>query len=182
MNPAASKPLTTIHRAPTSAQTSEQRELEDNIPKHLPFSLKFSTQKEKLFRDLENEKWVRDLEMEIKNTGDKPIYFIQFALLPDFGKAPGDRSLGLTIQYGRDELAPFETATAEDVPVKPGETGLMRVREMEVQGWDWIKKKEHWPEQWSRPKKVSLYFQELHFGDGTGFLNGGGEPHKRSTN
>ena len=162
--------------ATTSAQASEDRKLEDKVPRHLPFSVKLKTEKEKSFKDQQNVKWVRDLELEIKNTGDKPIYFIQFALVPDFGKAPTERTLALTIQYGRDKLVGFETATAEDVPIRPGEKVCLKVRDMEIEGWDHFKEVEHWPEEWSKPKRVSLEFVELNFGDGTGFEGGDGTP------
>jgi len=156
---------------------SETRVLENKLPKHLPIVVQLKREKEKAFKELSNERWVRDFEMEVTNTGDKPIYFIQFVLVPDFGKAPTERRLALTIQYGRDQLVLFETAlTAEDVPIKPGEKVLLRVVEMEAEGWDHFKQAEHWPEQWSKPKKVTLFFVQLNFGDGTGFDGGGASP------
>lgn len=178
---ASSKPLATDKgAAATSAQASEERQLEDKVPKHLPFSVKLKTEKEKAFKDLNNDRWVRDFELEVKNTGDKPIYFIQFDLAPDFGKSPTERTLALTIQYGRDELVYFETAlTAQDVPIKPGEKVILKVRGDEIDGWDHFKEVEHWPEHWSKPKKVSLLFELLSFGDGTGFEGGDGTPHDR---
>ena len=42
-----------------------ERELEDEIPKHLPIKIKV--------KHLNNEKWTRDLEVEVKNTSNKPI-------------------------------------------------------------------------------------------------------------
>ena len=179
--PAAYGPLTTNKAAfATATQASEERQLDDKIPKHLPFTVKLKTEKEKAFRDLRNEKWVRDFELEVKNTGDKPIYFIQFDLVPDFGKAPTERTLGLTIQYGRNELAYFDTAlTPQDVPIKPGEKVFLKIRADEMDGWDHFKEVERWPELWSKPKKVTLYFEELSFGDGTGFEGGDGHPHER---
>ena len=180
LNPAASKPLATNKSASaTSAQASEERQLEDKIPKHLPISVKLRTEKEKATKDLKNEKWVRDFELEVKNTGEKPIYFIQFDLVPDLGKAPTERTLGLTIQYGRDDLVYFDTPlTAQDIPIKPGENVFLKIRDMEVEGWDHFKEVEHWPERWSKPKKVTLEFIELSFGDGTGFDGGDGAPHE----
>ncbi len=154
--------------------------MEDKIPKHLPISVKLRTEKERAFKEENNEKWFRDFELEVKNTGDKPIYFIQFDLVPDFGKAPSERTPALTIQYGRDELVYFDTAlTPQDVPIKPGEKVFLRARNEEIEGWEHFKAVEQWPEHWLKPKKVSLLFEVLSFGDGTGFEGGGGVPHER---
>src|SRR5215212_7525461 len=69
---------------PSLAQSPEERELEDRIPKHLPIKVKIKKEKEEAFKDLKNEKWVRDFELEITNTGDKPIYFLSLLIdLPE---------------------------------------------------------------------------------------------------
>lgn len=142
--------------------------------------MRLKAEKENAFRDLRNEKWVRDFELEVRNTGDKPIYFIQFDLVPDFGKPPTERTLALTIQYGRNELIYFDTAfTAQDVPIKPGEKVFLKIRDEEMDGWEHFKEVQHWPEHWSKPRKVSLEFEVLSFGDGTGFEGGDGTPHDR---
>src|SRR4028118_1708036 len=49
----------------------EERELEDKIPKHLPLKIKV--------KNLNNEKWARDVEVEVTNTGDKPIYHLSLS-------------------------------------------------------------------------------------------------------
>jgi hypothetical protein len=173
-----SKPTSPAQNSPTTfRRQSESRVLENEVPKHLPIVVQLYREKEKAFRQLDNEKWVRDFELEVTNSGDKPIYFIQFALVPDFGKPPTERTLALTVQYGRDQLMFFETAlTAEDVPIKPGEKVLLKVVEMEAKGWDHVRQRDHWPEHWSKPKKATLFFERLNFGDGTGFDGGGGSP------
>ena len=79
---------------PSVAQSSEERELEDRIPKHLPIKVKIKKEKEKAFKDLKNEKWIRDFELEVTNTGDKPIYFLDFILsLPEI-TAPDGNEIG----------------------------------------------------------------------------------------
>src|SRR5947209_4753818 len=60
----------------SSTAQSEERVLEDTIPKHLPIKVKIKKEKEKAFKDLKNEKWLRDFELEVTNTGDKPIYYL----------------------------------------------------------------------------------------------------------
>ncbi len=70
--------------APSFAQSAEEREMEITIPKHLPIKVRMKEEKEKAFKDLKNEKWVRDLELEVTNTGDKPIYLLHFlVILPE---------------------------------------------------------------------------------------------------
>src|SRR6267142_246433 len=61
-------------------QPKEERELEDTIPAHVPIKVKIKAEKEQAFKDLSNEHWVRDLEIEVKNTGTKPIYFLHLQL------------------------------------------------------------------------------------------------------
>ena len=61
--------LVRVVLVPSIAQSTEERELEDKIPKHLPIKVKIKKEKEKAFKDLKNEKWLRDFELEITNTG-----------------------------------------------------------------------------------------------------------------
>lgn len=58
------------------AQSEEDgRKLEDEIPKHIPLKIKIKKEKEKEFKDLKNEKWARDFELEVTNTGRRPSIF-----------------------------------------------------------------------------------------------------------
>src|SRR5215510_753529 len=76
---ATSHPATT--QAPEKTpKPATVRLLENRVPEHLPIRVKIRREKEKTFRDLNNENWARDLELEVKNIGDKPIYFLDFAL------------------------------------------------------------------------------------------------------
>src|SRR5215212_3668287 len=72
------------------AQSAEERKMEITIPKHLPIKVGMKEEKEKAFKDLKNEKWVRDFELEITNTGDKPIYVLSFiVILPEITDGGG---------------------------------------------------------------------------------------------
>jgi len=64
-----------------SQPQKEERELEDKIPKHLPIKVKIKAEKEKEFKDVDNPHWARDFELEVKNTGTKPIYRLGLLLL-----------------------------------------------------------------------------------------------------
>jgi hypothetical protein len=65
-------------------QEKEERQLEDATPKHVPIKVKIKKEKEEAFKDLKNEQWLKELELEVTNTGNKPIYFLVFVLtLPE---------------------------------------------------------------------------------------------------
>lgn len=160
---------------PGSAQSTEERELEDKIPKHLPIKVKIKKEKEKAFKDLKNEKWLRDFELEITNTGDKPIYFLSLALSLPGITAPNGYEMGFSIHYGRGQLIDIETkAGPDDVPIKPGETYVYTFSEIRLLNWERFRREGNKPD----PKKVIMHFQGLSFGDGTGFVgtDGGAVP------
>jgi hypothetical protein len=170
--------LISVRLAPSIAQSSEERELEDKIPKHLPIKVKIKKEKEKAFKDLKNEKWVRDLELEVTNTGDKPIYLLRFILvLPEITDETG-RNVAFTLHYGRDELGDVITKAApDDIPINPGETHVFKIYEGQVLGWESFARKQ----KKSPPKKIDLKFQMLSFGDGTGFIGTEGTAIPRRT-
>src|SRR5215213_1699807 len=161
---------------PSVAQSTEERELEDRIPKHLPIKVKIKKEKEKAFKDLKNEKWVRDFELEITNTGNKPIYFLSLIItLPEitapYQIGPDENKMGFSIHYGSRHLYNIETrAGPDDISIKPGETYVHKFSDLEVEGWELFRKRENKPDA----KKLMLDFQILSFGDGTGFWGNDG--------
>lgn len=59
----------------TTAQSSEsKRQLDNRVPSHLPVKLKIKKENEEGFQNVKNEHWISDFELEVKNTGDRPIY------------------------------------------------------------------------------------------------------------
>jgi hypothetical protein len=158
---------------PSIAQSTEERVLEDKIPKHLPIKVKIKKEKEKAFKDLQNEKWARDLELEITNISNKPIYYLSLLLLLPETKAPNGRQIVFPLRYGRGELIDFRTQLQPaDVPLAPGESYVLKIPYREAKGWENFQSKENKP----APKKVQLKFQLLNFGDGTGFMRNDGAP------
>jgi hypothetical protein len=165
------------------AATPDERELKDTIPKHLPIKVKIKKEKEKAFKDVKNEKWLRDFELEVTNTGDKPIYFLSLAIsLPEI-TAPDGVGIAFPLHYGRRELGDIETkAGPDDIPIKPGETYVFSLPEITAVSWERFKRRENRPD----PKKLILHFQILSFGDGTGFFRTDGiavphAPNERSS-
>lgn len=156
---------------PSSAQSSTDRQLEDKVPKHLPIKVKLKKEKEKAFRDLKNEKWTRDFELEVTNTGNKQIYFLSLLIVLPEITAPDGNNMGFSLHYGRSKLGDIETkAEADDIPIKPGETHVFSLRALEVEGWERFRQRENKPDA----KKLILKFQILSFGDGTGFWGNDG--------
>lgn len=149
----------------------EEREIEDKIPKHLPIKVKVKNVEK--VKNLKNAEWLRDVEIEVKNTGNKPIYYLRISLFfIDVEAWPGER-YGFPLRYGRPELIDFaETLKPEDIPIKPGDSYTFRVPVTFVKGWEHFKKKE----SKSHPKKIGIDFHVLNYGDGTGFNTTGGLP------
>ena len=152
--------------ATVSAKTQqEKRKLEDEIPRHVPLRAKIKKEKEKEFKDLNNEKWARDFELEVTNIGDKPIYEFYLLLVLDIKDVSGQNVLA-PVYFGRTELGDIRVkATPDDVPVKPGESVILRIHPGQLDAWDIVKRKENW----ELPRRIRVKFQFLNFGDGTGY-------------
>ncbi|HEV7893296.1 MAG TPA: hypothetical protein VGP08_21950 [Pyrinomonadaceae bacterium] len=162
-----------------AAQTpaKEEREVEDKIPKHLPIKVKIK--KEEKLKDSENDEWLRDVEVEVTNTGTKPIYFIEIRLtLPN--ALDDEKNTGYNLYYGRRELIKFdEPVRPDDVPLKPGETVTLGVPDLENEMVSW--KHFRAKGRLRNPKKMYFRFLVMNFGDGTGFVGTSGTaiPEKR---
>ena len=145
---------------------SEEREIEDKIPKHLPIKVKIKKEKESAVKDLGNEKCMRDFELEVNNAGNKPIYFLYIVVeMPEI-RAPNGTIISFPLVYGRTELGSIESkAEPDDIPIKPGETIVLNAHDGNVRGWDLFRRDHNKPQ----PKKLALRFVMLTFGDGTGF-------------
>jgi hypothetical protein len=154
-------------------QEKEERQLEDTTPKHVGIRVKIKKEKEKSFKDLNNERWLRDLEIEVTNTGTKPIYFLDLRLhLPDM-KGPDGNIIGWPLLYGRTDLVSVtEPLRPTDVPLKPGETHVFTIAGRFVSAWEGMER----DGQVTQPKKVQVVFQLINFGDGTGFWGGTAAP------
>ena len=153
----------------TLAQENE-RQLVDLIPKHVPIKIKIKKEKEAGFKDLSNEKWAREFELEVTNTGTKPIYYLYFHVMTDVKAAAGFQII-FPLYYGRDELGEITTKAAPtDVPINPGESVSLKIHSSMLDAWDYKRKKENRP----LPKRLEIKLQFLNFGDGTGYVGSGG--------
>jgi hypothetical protein len=156
---------------PGIAQSTEERELDDTVPKHLPIKVKIKKDKEKAFKDLKNERWSRDMEIEVTNTGDRPIYYLNLSIQLTDVKGDSDHPLAFPLEFGRAALMDKkERAKPDDQAIAPGETISLFVAEKWLDGWDAFKNSHKKPD----PRKLRLLFHLLGFGDGTGFRTTGG--------
>lgn len=154
-------------RSPVRAQSTE-RVFVDKLPKHLPIKVTIKKEKEKAVKDLSNEKWPRDLELKITNTGVKPMYFLQMSLIMPEVTVQDGTPISFSIFYGPTikKRGPIDfQASPEDVPISPGETYVFRIPEFNVESWERAQKRDNRPDA----TKLVLSFQILSFGDGTGF-------------
>jgi len=154
-------------------QQPDERVFEDKIPKQLP--IKITVKHPEKVKDLKNEDWLRDLEIEVENRSDKPIYhLLLFLSLPDT-ITEENHSLGFPLRYGRAALTDFSAPLqSDDVPIKPGEIYTFKIDANLQQGWEKFTKRRGISK--AAPKKIQLIFQLLNFGDGTGFGTTEGVP------
>ena len=143
----------------------EERELEDQLPKHLPIKIKIKAGKEKGFKDLKNDFWARDFVLEVKNIGDKPIYFLSLNLWSDV-KAASGQFIVFGLVFGQIELGDIRVkAQPGDMSIKPGETYGFPIHPGELEAWEFMNRKENRPPA----KKLRVSFDLMSFGDGTGY-------------
>lgn len=161
-----------------AANDDAERKLEDEIPKHIPLRIKIKKEKEKDFKDLKNEKWARDFELEVTNTGEKPIYFLSVYLFTDVKAAKG-YDIAFPLSYGPVEFGDVRVkARPNDVGILPGETVALKIHPGNLAGWEIRNREEKRPQ----PKKIRAIFQFMNFGDGTGFVGTEGLAIPRITN
>jgi len=160
-------------------QEPEEREVVEKIPKHLPIKVKIK--KPEKLKDAKNEDWLDDMEIEVTNTGTKPIYCLSISLwMPDVRHENGTM-YGFRYKLGRIALVDLgEPIQPDDVPLRPGETVILNPPANNIEGWRSLRKKG----RVSNPKKLEFVFQVINFGDGTGFVAPTGIPlpRRRSSN
>ena len=150
-----------------SAGLQTERVFENAIPENAPIRIKIRKEKEASFKDLRDENWVREFELEVINTGDKPIFFLFLHLITDV-RFDGS-TLMFTLVYGRPELGDIITKAGPDDPsIKPGETYVFKIHPGQVRAW------EHNLHEKGQldASRIKANIEGVSFGDGTGyFLN-----------
>ncbi|MBV9928099.1 MAG: hypothetical protein JOZ96_23980 [Acidobacteria bacterium] len=146
-----------------TASARDERKFKVDIPEHLPIKVKLKS--EKSFKDAENKKWLRELEIEVRNTGSKPIYYVAFYLgLPDVNI--GGPLLTIDMHYGRGALFFPETPVEPgDVPIMPGESVTIRPGAQGTKAFEYHR--DELKDQ-TDSKRVECVVSAITFGDGTG--------------
>jgi hypothetical protein len=157
--------LITTSRLMSSSAAMQERIFENKIPPHIPIKIKIKKEKEQSFKDLKNEKWLREFELELTNTGDKPIYFLYITMDTHVKFEGSGPEIVFPLTYGRVELGDIVTkATSDDVPINPGETIILNAGD--AAAWEKAVREKRWPES----TKFRADIQVLSFGDGTGYF------------
>lgn len=151
----------------TAHSSQSKRELDDRVPAHLPIKIKIKKEKEEGFQDLNNEHWPRDFQVEVKNTGDRPIYGLSLIWMLKNVTAPDGNPYGGSLNFGRPEFMTVvgEIPKPEDVPIQPGETYVFKLNKPTFEGLESFAKDQGVPPL----KGVLVYFNFISFGDGTGW-------------
>jgi len=157
-------------RPPSVAMSFQGRQVVEDLPKNVPLKVKLKAEKEPKFKDMSNPDWLGDFELEVTNTSDRPIYFLEFWLMLPEIRTPDNNPIAFSLRYGRGDFVIQETLRNDtDVPIKPGETYAFIIPVEQTRGWHQFKSKGSVPD----PDKVKIQFIQLSFGDGTGFKSGG---------
>ena len=115
-------------------------------------------------KNVQSENWPNDLQIEIENVSDKPIYFVNAVLSFPDDPAPNGIS-GILLQYGKPEnLDIAKIAKTEDEHLDPGKTTTLIISSVYKKGL--IAKQKKAPQNL---KKLEFWFDTISFGDGTGF-------------
>ena len=153
------------------AQGSE-RKFENTVPEHVPIKVKLKS--EKSFKDLRNKNWARELEVEVKNTGNKPIHYLYMIIdMPDLLLEDGI-SLSFRVKYGVNWLAAASSAPPppDEAPIRPGESITLKIPEKRWKAFEALREKK----KKNDPKKVTFELQLIDFGDGTALESPQGAP------
>jgi len=149
----------------SSVARTQERVFENAIPENAPIRIQIKKEKEKSFKEQKDEKWVEEFELEVKNVGEKPIYFIYINLLTDV--KIGGSTLIFALVYGRAELGDIITKARPDDPsIKPGETYVFKIHPGQIQGWEKSVREKTQPDASSIKAKIQM----LSYGDGTGYF------------
>jgi hypothetical protein len=148
--------------------------VENLVPKHVPIKIKIKEDKERALKDMNNDKWTSDFELEVTNTSDKPIYLLELWVeMPEVISENG-RRMGFTLRFGRAGFVDFDArATPDDKTIQPKQTQIFKIEDRFQRGWAAYKAREHKGD----PKRIEITFTQLSFGDGSGFNGSDAKPY-----
>jgi len=151
-----------------SAPQATKRTFENKIPPHVSLKIKIKKEKEEKALDSNNKNWFRDLEIEVTNTSDKPIYFLSLNLeMPDLVRDDGALAV-FPLRYGNSDLYNQDAKPLpEDRPIEPKATYTFVVDEKNRVGYEAWRRKNNRSDLY----KLQVSINHLSYGDGTGFTS-----------
>lgn len=170
----------TLGLVQSASTQATKRSFESNIPPHVPLKIQIKKEKEEKALDINNKNWFRDIEIEVTNTSDKPIYFLSLNIeLVDLAPDRPNALRVFFLSYGRGEFIEQNTKPIpEDVPIEPKATYTFVINETQRNGF------ENWrTENNGRDAlKLRMWMNHLSYGDGTGFTSLGALPFPSKNN
>ena len=152
-----------------SPLSSEERKVEIMKARSLPAGAPVTIT---AVRNLQDQDWLRNLEIEVQNTSIKPIYYLEIeTYFPDLPKVIAvdgiERKIMIRLIYGRQELSHLsQRPDPTDIPIRPGEKYSLRIPEAKGQGLASILTERHITPAFI--KKIRLRIFIVNLGDGTG--------------
>jgi hypothetical protein len=138
----------------------------------------------KEIRNLQSAMLLRDLEVEVKNTSDKPIYYMRIHLtFPDINTGENQK-YGFSLFYGNLRFNQLdERAGLQDKPINPGESYVFTIPEGKWKGFEVYKSKNNFSEALAKAltNRIELILLEVSFGDGTGYEYGRPYPRNQTS-
>jgi hypothetical protein len=150
-----------------------KRSFENKTPPQVPLKIEIKKDKEEKALDINNKDWFRDIEIEVTNTSDKPIYFLSLDIVMPEVRTDRDVPTTFPLRYGRTDFYDHNTEpTREDIPIEPKASYTFVFPETSKMGYEaWRNKNKK-----NDPLKLEVWFSHLNFGDGTGFTSLSGLP------
>lgn len=152
-----------------TATPAQLDRIENKLPKSVPLKVEF--------KNYNKVDWWHDLELQVTNTGNKPIYYVWLILWLDVKNKDGKQH-AISFKFGDNgKFYPANTddlATSDDAAILPGKSYTFKVDASSVKFWDLLKSEE----SFVRPSEAVLDHGFTSFGDGSG-LEAGGSPVKK---
>jgi hypothetical protein len=129
---------------------------------------------------LQSSNFPQDFEIQMRNISKKPIYFMDvMVLLSETAKLGlGGSSFGFRVRFGNPKLTSINNRPdSTDTPAKPGETFVLKPDAANVKDLrSYFQSRIDSSNVDAALSNVTLIFQVINFGDGTGYLES--EPDK----
>ena len=161
--------------APLQSTTAQQRRrvFESKFPKQIPVKVRIKKDKEAAALDLTNKNWFRDIEIEVTNTSNKPIYYLRLDIITDVSNE-NLLTMVFPLRWGRPELADVNAKPGpDDIHIKPKATQVLTFPTHIVSILDDNDKHEWepWRDKYNKndPMKLEVSVATLSFGNGDGF-------------